>query len=151
MGLIYSITTEAEEAIAAATEETLLQLRGATNAKAKLLEWGVSFDGTTVTNSPVRVRLARMTTDGTATGATEVPWDPDDPATAKLTGFHSFTAMPTIGDVLEDHEIHPQGGIFKQYPLGREPTIDAAATSRLGITVNAPEAVNAVGYMVWEE
>lgn len=151
MGSVYSITTEAEEALAAATAETILQLRGATTVKAKIIEWGISFDGVSATEAPVQVRLLRQTTDGTATGASEVVWDADNP-TANCTGFHSFTAEPTAGDVLAHYEIHPQGGsLVIQYPLGREPTLDNATTSRIAIEANAPAVVNCTAYLVWEE
>jgi hypothetical protein len=146
----YSATTEGEEALAAATAETVLQVRGATVTKGRLKAWGVSFDGTSVTAEPVRVRLLRQTTDGTGTGATEAKNDPDDPA-ANITAFHSFTAEPTAGDVLEDREIHPQGGYDHQYPHGEEKVIDADAASRIGIEVTAPAVVNCVAYIQWEE
>ena len=64
MGAIFSVTAEAEEALVAATAETLVQLRGATATKAKIIEWSVSFDGTASTNAPIVVRLLRQTTKG---------------------------------------------------------------------------------------
>lgn len=148
MPSIYSVTTEGEEAIAAA--ETLVQLRGATTVKAKIREWGVSFDGTSATAEPVVVRLLRQTTDGTASAATEVAWDPDNP-TANCTSFHSFSAEPTAGEVLETHEVHPQAGMIRQYLPDCAPILDNAATSRIAIEVTPPAAVNAVAFLVWEE
>ncbi len=151
MGQVYSVTTEAEEALGVATVETLVQLRGATTQKARLIEFGVSFDGVTAAAEPVEVILRRQSTDGTGVGATEVLWDPDDPA-ASLTSFHTFSAEPTGGDRLGVWEVHPQGGLLvMQYPLGREPIIGDAATSRLGLTAEAAAVVNAFAYMVWEE
>lgn len=149
---VYSITTEGEEALAAATAETVLQLRGATACKAKVIAWGVSFDGVSASEAPVVVQFLRQTSDGTATGATEAKFDADDPAAA-CTGFHSFTSTePTSGDVLEVYEIHPQGGLFvREYPPGREPVLDDAATSRIAIQATAPSAVNTVAWMQWEE
>lgn len=150
MASIYSATTEAEEALAAATAETVVQLRGATAVKARIVEWGISFDGTSATAAPVQVRLLRQSTDGTATGAVEAKWDPDSPA-ANCTAFHSFTAEPTAGDVLAHYEVHPQAGLIIQYPLGREPTLDDATTSRIAVEANAPAVVNCAAYIVWEE
>lgn len=148
---IYAVTTEGAEALAASTEEALLQIVSATTIKPRIIAWGVSFDGASASATPVRVRLCRMTTDGTRTAASEVKFDPDIP-TAAATGFHSFTAQPTLGDVLEDVYVHPQGGIYiKEYIPGREPVLDNATTSRIGITVNAPAVVNAVAWMHWEE
>jgi hypothetical protein len=149
MASVYSVTTETEEALTTSVE-TVVQLRGATTVKAKIIEWGISFDGVSSTGEPVRVRLLRQTTDGTGSGATEVAWDPDNP-TANCTAFHTFSAEPTAGEVLAEMHIHPQSGIVIQYPLGREPVIDNAATSRVAIDVLAPAAVNCTAYLVWEE
>lgn len=147
---LYSITTEAVEALTTAAE-TLLQLRGVTTRKGRVISWGVSFDGATSTAVPVQVRLLYQSTDGTATGATEIPLDPDAPA-ALITGFHSFSAEPTAGSVLEHHYVHPQGGnLIREYPPGREPVLDNATSSRIAIEVTAPAAVNAVAFLTWEE
>lgn len=150
MGSIFSATTEGEEALAAATQETVLQLRGSASAKAAVIQWSVAFDSTSGTAEPVLVRLIRQSSDGTGSAATEAEWDEDGPE-ALLSAFHSFSAEPSTGEVLEEHLVHPQAGIVIQYPLGREPKLSAATTSRLGIAVNAPAVVNAVATIVWEE
>lgn len=148
---IYTIAVQTEEALAAATRECVLQLRGATAAKARIVAWGISFDGVTSAAEPVLVHLERQSSDGTATGAAEEPLDPDDPA-ASVTGFRAFSAQPTSSAILETYNVHPMGGgIVREYPPGREPVIDNAATSRIGITVTAPAAVNAVAWLQWEE
>jgi hypothetical protein len=148
---LYSITTEAEEGITTAAE-TLLQLRATTTTIAQVVAWGVSFDGATSTDAPVQVRLLFQTTDGTASAATEVAIDARDDAAASTTGFHSFTAEPTAGGVIEHHQVHPQGGnLIREYPPGREPTLASATSSRIGIEVTAAVAVNAVAWVIWSE
>jgi hypothetical protein len=150
MADVYSITTEAEEALTTAAE-TVLQLRGVTTRKGRLVAWGVSFDGATASDAPAQVRLLFQTTDGTGSAATEVPLDGDSPA-ALITGFHSFSAEPTAGGVIEHHQVHPQGGnLIREYPPGREPVLDNATSSRIGIEVTAAAAVNAVAFLQWEE
>jgi len=147
---IFSVSTEGEEGCTTSAE-TLVQLIGTTAKKARIVKWGVSFDGTNAAAAPAQVELAYQTTAGTSTGASEVAWDPDDgPAT--VTGFHSFSAEPTKGSVLEHYEVHQQGGgIIIEYPPGREPQLQKLTTSRLGIIVTCSEAVNAVAFIVWEE
>lgn len=150
---VYSVTTEGEEALAAAASETLVQLRGVTTAKARIVAWGVSFDGVTAGDAPIVVDLLFQTTDGTATGATEVSLNPDEPA-ALVTGFHSFTAEPTAGGIIESYEVHPQAGmVIREYPPGREPMITNATSSRIAIRATTPAAVspNAVAWIQWEE
>lgn len=151
MASVYSITTEGEEALAAATAETAIALIGATATKARIIEWGVSFDGVSATGAPVLVRLVRATADGTGTGATVKAWDPDNP-TAAATGKHSYSAEPTKeSQPLGVWHVHPQAGIVVQYPLGREPVLDNATTSIVCIEVTADAIVNVTAYIVWEE
>lgn len=151
MGACYAVTTETEEAVTTAAE-TILQLRGSTATKAKVWAWGIGFDGVSASAEPVRVRLLRQTSDGTGTGATEAAFDPDAP-TANCTCFNTFSSTePSAGDVLWEGHVHPQGGrVDIMYPLGREVVLDNAATSRVGIDVLAPAAVNVTAYLYWEE
>lgn len=151
MGL-YTVTTEGEEALAAATAETLLELLGATTVKAVLVEFGVSFDGISPTAEPVTVELYQITATGTGTGAVEAKWDRSGP-TSQVTCKHSLTAEPTKGDRLAMWLVHPQGGsLVIQYPLGREPVIcDGSAAQGLAIVATAPAIVNAQAYAVWQE
>lgn len=148
---VFAITTEGEEAVAAATVETLLQVRGVTTTECKIVGWGVSFDSTVAADAPVVVDLLFQTTDGTGTGATEVPLDGGGRA-ALGTGFHSFSAEPTAGGILESYDVPPQGGlVIREYPPGREPIVTNLTTSRIGIRVTAPSGCNAIAWIQWEE
>ena len=149
---IYSATTEGESALVAATSRTVLQLRGLTTVRPTVVAWGISFDGATATDAPVQVRFLYQTSDGTATGCTEVAWDSVAPA-ATLTAFRTFTSTePTAGGVLEHHEVHPNGGnIWREYPPGREPVLAAATTARLAIECLAGANVNCAAWIVWSE
>jgi len=141
-----SVTTEGEEALVASALETLVQIIGHAGAKTAIVEWGIGIDATSA--GTALVELCRQTTAGTSSAASEVLWDPDD-AAASFTGFHSFSAEPTKGDVLASYEVPENGGqIIMQYPLGREPIIDSATTSRMGLCVTATQICNAVAYFV---
>lgn len=151
MASIYSATSEGEEGLAAATAETVIALIGQTTVKAKLIEFGVSFDGVSTTAEPVQIRLIRATADGTGTAATVKPWDPDMTSN-QCTAKHSYSAEPTKESTpLASWEVHPQSGIVVQYPLGREPTLDNATGSIMCIECTAPATVNVLAYLVWEE
>lgn len=144
----YSVRV-ADQALAAATAETLLQLGTPSTRRAKLCEWGVSFDGITAVDEPVLVELLRQTTGGTASAATEVPQDQADPA-ALVVAQSAFTVEPTAGDVLEAHRVTPNGGlIVKTYALLEEPVMNVSAY--LGLRVTAPDVVNATAYFIWQE
>lgn len=152
MASVYSATTEGEEALAAATAETVICLVGSTAVKAKIIEWGVTFDGVSATAEPVRVRLLRTTADdGTSSAATEVAWDPDNP-TANCVAKHSYSAEPTkASTALAEYEVPPTSGMVLQYPLGREPTLDNSASAGFAIECTAPATVNVEAVLVWEE
>lgn len=150
----YSITTEGEEALAAATAETLLIVAGATSRKGRILAFELSFDGVTSGAEPVqgRIRRGNSASQGTSTAATEEKHDPDDP-TAALTGFHSFTAEPTYtGQPLREFEVHPQGGQYGDKITVPGPwVLDDATNSFIGLVVTAPATVNVLASVQWEE
>lgn len=150
---IYSITTP-EIALSASATKTLLALFGSASFRARVVEWGVSFDGISVTDAPIIVGISRFTADnGTrTTTTTEVLWDLDG-AAATCVGRENYTAEPTTTDLLVREECHAQSGTFRQYPYGREITIQASTASGIGVTVFTPAAVaaNAVAYIVWVE
>lgn len=149
---IFSATTEGEEALAAATAETVIALIGASAVKAKLIEWGVSFDGIDPVAAPVQVRLVRLTADdGTSSAATEIDVTVDNP-TANCTAKHSYTAEPTKAtNPIVAYEVHPQAGLVIQYPLGREVELDNSSSAGVAVEVTAPATVNCWAYMIWEE
>lgn len=149
---VYSATSEGENGLVAATQEGVLWLMGTTSNVAKLIEWGVSFDGVSATAEPVRVGLFRATNAGTTPTATaEMSWQNGAPAATAIAA-KAFATPPTFTSTpLVEYNVHPQAGIVVQYPLGREPEISAATTDGLGILCTAPATVNVIAYVVWEE
>lgn len=144
----YRITTEGEEALGAATAETVLLLIGATAGKAIIDEIGFGFDGTSATAEPVQWKIKRgnSASQGTSSAATEEKDDPDDAAAANA-GFHSFTAEPTYtGQPLAHGEVHPQGGWLV---LPVRIFLDDATNSMIGLELTAPAAVNVAAHMHW--
>lgn len=149
MAAFQGTATIAEQALGAATAETVLQLVAASNHRVKILRWGIFFDGTSVTAEPVQIRLMRQTSAGTSSANTPVKLDDSLAETLQTTARDTFTAEPTSGDVLEVFEVHPQQGIAMMYPLGQEVIIGGG--DRVGIECTAPAAVNCRAYFVFEE
>lgn len=144
MSRLVRITAEAEEAVASATVETLLQVRGVTTAKFELAYVTVTADQEATTEIEIGfVEVLYQTSDGTATGATEVPGDPDDP-TPQITGFHSFTGTePTSGSFIDGGHIPLSGGEWSRYwAEGDGPSIDNATSSRIGVRIITSAAIN---------
>jgi hypothetical protein len=149
MAAMTLIAVTAEVALVAATAKTVLQISAPTNIPLKLKSWGVSFDGTATTNEPVVVRLLRQTTAGTMTSLTLVKADSDRTGTIQTTATHSASAEPTAGDVLDRMDIHPQGGYV--YVYAPDDCDIIPANTRLGIECTAPQAVNVIAKMRFEE
>lgn len=150
----YTITTEGEEALVAATGETVLLVAGSASAKGRLWRYKVTFDGTSAAAEPVQVQLKRgnSASQGTSTAATEEKRDIDDP-NALLTGFHSFTAEPTYtGQPLDAGEVHPQGGQYEWIANNEDEcfVLDDSANSFFGIVVTAPAGVNVQAVMEFQ-
>lgn len=149
----FTITTEGAEALAASTAETILMIVGAANVAFRLVEFGISFDGVTSDAVPALVELVSSTqaTAGTNTGATEQQIRGPADHNPQCTGFHSYTAEPTVLSVVKEWFV-PQfmGGLVVQFPLGRE-FEQVTSADGIGIRVTASATVNCRAYMEWEE
>lgn len=146
----YSINVTGE-AIAASAVETILQVVAGTKP-VRLSRWGISFNGTDVTDQPVRVELLRLTSAGTSSAYTPLKLDPTSEASLAA-GRTAHTAEPTAGDVLEVHYITPAGGnLVEVYSAGypdERPIV--APAGRLGIRVLAVDAVNVNAFLLFDE
>ncbi|MEY2930157.1 MAG: hypothetical protein RL033_906 [Pseudomonadota bacterium] len=113
-------------ALTAATTKTFLVLATPSTKRAIIKQWGVSLNGVDASQTPVLVELMRFTTAGTGgtTIAAPVKEDPGSEASLLTASFRTPTAEPTAGDILEQHEITPAGGLLvMQYALGDEPVM----------------------------
>jgi hypothetical protein len=142
---------------------TMLQVEIAATANPYIVEWGCSFDGSAAA-TPGQIELFSTTvaaTMSTASVAADVTTfnQPDGVAANSFTfggtthtGF--ATAAVTEGTVanyrvLDEQLIAPTGQYFKQFPLGREPQIQASKLVRVRMTFGA--SVNAYIYIVFGE
>ena len=149
MAAFQGITTITEQALVAATQETVLQLVAAANHRVKLLRWGVFFDGVSVSAEPVQVVLQRQSTAGTSSANTPTKIDDSLAETLQTTARDVVTVEPTSGDIVGVYEVHPQSGYAELFPLGQEIIIGGG--DRLGIRCTAPANVNCQAFMHFEE
>ena len=155
-------TTAAFAAVTTGTAiKTLLQVKPSATVVAKIIEWGISFDGF-VAALPIKVELIETDVAATVTASVAndiTKMDSDalmggDPTTNLIvvgttsTGYTS-TAEGTITAVRNldaPQFISPMNQFIKQFPLGNEPTIQISKFGRIRVT--AGTAVNAYCYMV---
>jgi hypothetical protein len=150
---VYSSTLSKQEAVASDVSKTLIQLRAGRNGPAKVIEWGVSFDGTSSTATPARVKLIRQTTSGTMTlVGPGIQWDSVTTGSSASYRIAASSEPTGTADVYEIHQVTPTGGLLlKQYPLGRELVMQAGERLGMVVTAGASSAASALGYIVWEE
>lgn len=150
MGKLYEISTEGTEvALSAATVKTVLEVQTGANLRAKIVAFGIYFDGIDPAAAPVQVAFARKSVDGTGTAVTEREWDPDESGTVQFAGIKDNSAEGTITHSFQPREVHPQQGVEIWYPLGRE--IPLGISLAIGLRATAPAAVNCEAWILVEE
>jgi hypothetical protein len=140
--------------------KTLLQVEPSATIIAKIVEWGISFDGSAAA-TPIKCELVE--TSGAATVTATVAADitkldgyalaGGDPTTNLIqcgttnTGYTaSGEGTPGTCRTFDIQFVAPTNQYIKQFPLGREPIIQVSKFCRVRVTAGA--AVNAYCYMV---
>lgn len=136
------------EALAAATAETLLQVVAAATKRVQVRAWGISFDGVTASNVPGDIELLRQTSAGTASAFTVVKFDEAEPA-ALASAQNQFTVEPSAGDILHPVQLTPNGGVFEVDYGDDGPWV--AASGRIGIRANFANIVNVSAWLKFKE
>ena len=157
-------TTAAQVAVTTGTSiKTLLQVKlaAAGQMRAKVVEWGISFDGSAaaagincelLTTKAVAATVTAHAASGIVNldplAAAPTDENPFDLATSG-TGF-TGSAEGTITDTrpMDAQLIQPSTQYIKQMPLGREYQFED--TEHLRIRVTAAAAVNALCYVIIE-
>ncbi len=141
-----------------ATLKTLLQIAPSSTRPIKVVEWGISFDGSAA-GTPIQCELIQTDVAATVTAhvaAGVQPYDdPNGPASTvtlstTATGYTaSGEGTPTATRLGDLQQIAPTGQYVKQWPLGRE--FQVPISKFLRVRVLAGAAVNAECYVIWEE
>ena len=157
MSTAFSITSGGAFAVASTGKTLLNVIAGSTNPPI-ITEFSVSFDGVTSNAVPALVELCSSTQGAAGTTGTI--------GTAKMIrGYPSFTPVTTVSG---QYSAEPttltaikqwyvpafMGLLVVQWPLGREAQGQISASTDMkavAIRVSAPAAVNARGYVEWEE
>lgn len=154
-------TTAGPVSVATGTAiKTLLQIKPGTGVLLKVVEWGISFDGSAAA-TPIKCELVETgTVFGTVTASVAadiVRYDPNaqDPTTTALvvgttaTGYTCTSeGSITASRELDLQLIAPTGQYVKQFPLGREPMVNVSSALRIRVTAGA--TVNAYCYVIVE-
>ena len=158
-----SPTTAKRAAVTTGTSiKTMLQAKlGTSTTRGKVVEWGISFDGSAAA-TPISVELittgtvAATVTAHAAAGIINLdplattPTDGNPFSFSTTTTGYTASSEGTITEsrTLDAQLIAPTSQFIKQFPLGREPVFSPA--NYLRIRVHAGAAVNALCYFVIE-
>lgn len=140
--------------------KTMMQLKPSATIIAKVVEWGISFDGT-VANAPIKCELVE--TSGAATVVASAAADitkldgnalaGGDPTTNLIQVGTTSTGYTASGEgtpgtcrIFDLQYIAPTNQYVKQFPLGREPVVQVSTFLRVRVTAGA--AVNCYCYMI---
>lgn len=144
------------------TIKTMLQVKPSATIVGKIVEWGISFDGSAAA-TPIKVELVE--TSGAATVTASAAADitkldgnalaGGDPTTNLIQVGTTSTGYTSSGEgtpgtcrIFDLQYIAPTNQYVKQFPLGREPVIQVSTFARIRVT--AGTAVNAYCYMIVE-
>lgn len=145
----------ASTALVAATLKTVLQVKSGAS-KIRLVEWGYNFD--TVPTAAVTCELvetgtifATVTTIGSGIRAYN-----DDTGSTSLaiagtaaTGFNASVEGSIVASRLLGYQNEWNASFKQQFPLGREPEVNASSALRLRF--KCASIINVSCYVVWEE
>lgn len=142
--------------------KTMMQLKPSATVIAKVVEWGISFDGSAAA-TPVKCELVE--TSGAATVTAHAAADitkldanalaGGDPTTNLIqvgttsTGYTSGgEGTPGTCRIFDLQYVAPTNQYVKQFPLGREPIVQVNTFLRIRVTVTP--AINCYCYIVVE-
>jgi hypothetical protein len=139
--------THAEVALTSDTAKCVVGIKAPANQRVVNTKLGVFFDGVKSNDPPIVVELCKATTDGTYTSGS-VADTQDYGHTYNTVCGYDWSVEPTIGEVLDVWNIHPQQGIEEILPLMQE---FMRINGWLVLRITAPNNVNCLAKMSFEE
>jgi hypothetical protein len=147
----YTVESNGDIALTAATAKTVLSYFAGSNATFVIVEMEAGFDGVSPVAEPVTVELCKCTTAGAGTATSHTLVQSGGPTrTAQGSAKRNYSAEPTTITVVKRYLIHPQTSRPFQFPLGREPQQIASGEAYV-LRCTAPAGVNFQGFMEIEE
>lgn len=146
----YTVESNGDIALTAATAKTVLSVINAANSLIRIVEISAGFDAAAGAEA-VTVELCSSTeaTAGTATAHT-IAQCRGPTRTVQATAKRNFTAEPTVLTVLKRWLVPPNSSMVIQFPLGREPE-QVTTADALVLRCTSPANVNFQGHIEFEE
>jgi len=137
----YTVSRFVDASAAVTVARTMLRLVAPANQSITVYAWWIEFDSVASSDKPIRVELLSETATVSAptggTAVTPLPLTPDT-AVANTTCICDATSgegtATYAATAFENHFIPATGGLYVQYPLGREIVIAKALAFRIRVT-----------------
>jgi hypothetical protein len=140
------LNVPAGEVSVTSTAKTFLTMKAPANQRLKIKGIEIFGKGISNTDTPVKVELGIITTDGetgTATAVTAVPNDNDLGETPQGTYYKNYGTEPTTyGNILKTWEIQPQTGLVFYFPVGSEIKLKGGTELGIRLTSNQNETMS---------
>ena len=154
-GAVPTTAVQAGITVTANATKTHIQLTAASTGQLEIVEWGVSFNGSSLAAGLQGELVATGTVAGTGQTAVtpSLYGDPNAPASAATAGFGP-TAEGTITTtrVFDSQFVQDLSGYVKQFPLGERPIIVVSGVVRVRIaSPSGGPTPTALSYIVWAE
>jgi hypothetical protein len=150
---LFAATAEAA-AVPTGAMSTILEVNPPANRKAIITEASITFSGVSATDVPVLIQLCEVTATSAA-GTAVTPASMKDGQVAAGATAKKLPASEGTVTVLKTYNVPPSSGLVIQYPLGREPEIQGAASTAKGFSIRANRgagaAINADANIEWDE
>ncbi len=115
MALLRCVTPFEDIALTQNAWKTLVSIKAPSDQMAELIRVEYYPNGVAGDAQHLKARVVRITADsGTATSITPKKLNNAFGSTPRVTGRHTFTAEPTVGDILYPTHVHPQGGFSRE-------------------------------------
>ena len=140
------VGTQGQIALSSGVRKTVLQLRSLgidIDRYSKLIEFGISFDDTSI--SPVHVRLTRQSSNGTGTATAIRPFNVAATG-AGLEAYRNFSVEPGLDYTILDFNVSTLNGLVFSQDCGIY--IDSRP---VGIDCFASTNINCTAYMILGE
>jgi len=139
-------------ALSATTPTVVGFVTAPASQRVKVLGYGLYFDGTSNSATPVEVKLYSGTTSGTLTsGSNAQLQEPELTETIQSVYGIAASVQPTLSaaNTYKTFTVHPQLGYEYLAPMGQERIVGGGKS--WAISINAPAAVDVRGYFLVEE
>jgi hypothetical protein len=148
---VYSVSVDGI-ALVAATAKTIFELATPATTGMVPVAWWIEFDGTTATNTPVKVEVGRFSaavTTATSITPSKVNYGNNSLASQCTTKHSTSTEGAGTASDVEIHRVSPTSGLIFTESLGMEWTLGASAFWRIRCT--AAQVVSATFGFRWTE